>query len=137
MEQAHSVIPADQPYNAAIMAGRPPSKDAPPFGQRLASLRHQRGWTQAQLAERLDTTVKMVTYYEREADNPTQKTLERIAEVFDVSSAELLGAAPTTNGKPGPLSKLELLTQRLARLPRSKQRVVVEMLEGFLQRADA
>jgi len=132
--QAKSVIPESGPYTAD-MAGRPTSKPTPAFGERLAALRHERGWTQAELAARLGTTVKIVTYYEREAENPTQKTIERIAKVFGVASVDLMGHANgTKNGhKPGPPSRLQQLTEQLAALPRGKQKVVVQMLEGFLK----
>jgi transcriptional regulator with XRE-family HTH domain len=134
--QAQSVIPGNGPYTAD-MAGRPTTKEAPAFGQRLAALRKQRGWTQAELATRLKTTVKMVTYYEREAANPTSKTIESIAKVFGISSAEFMGEPKTkANGhKPGPPSHIQQLTQRLAKLPRHKQKVVIEMLEGVLPKA--
>jgi transcriptional regulator with XRE-family HTH domain len=137
--QAQSVIPGSLSYTAD-MAGRPTTKQAPAFGQRLAALRKQRGWTQNELAEELGTTVKMVTYYEREAENPTRKTIESIAKVFKVSAAALMGqtngkTSGKTNGhKPGPPSRLQQLTDRLSALPRPKQKVVVEMLEGFLQK---
>jgi hypothetical protein len=73
-----------------------------------------------------------------QAENPTRKTIEKIAEVFGVDSVELLGEANgSRNGhKPGPASRLQQLTQRLGTLPRNKQKVVVEMLEGFLQKAE-
>ncbi len=122
---------------SADMAGRPATKPAPPFGERLAALRKKRGWTQPQLAERLGITVMMVTYLERRAKNPTAKTVEQIAQVFGVPINALLGSAKiVSNGahKPGPPSRLEELTEQLAQLPRSKQKTVVEMLEGFLQK---
>ena len=136
--QAQSVIPKNVVYSAD-MAGRPKTKPAPFFGQCLASLRKQRGWTQAELAERLGSTVKMVTYYEREAKNPTRKTIESVAKVFGVSSSELMSntSGKTNAHKPGPQSRLQHLTQRLSELPRQKQKVVVEMLEGFLQKTDS
>jgi DNA-binding XRE family transcriptional regulator len=56
----------NQAYNADIMAGRPPTKEAPIFGQRLAALRRAKDLSQTQLAELLDTTRKMIDYYERE-----------------------------------------------------------------------
>ena len=124
-------------FYSADMAGRPATKPAPPFGERLAALRKERGWTQPQLAERLNATVKMVTYLERQAKNPTAKTIEQIAQVFGVPVNALLGPAKMiSNGahKPGPPSRLEELTGRLAQLPRGKQKTVVEMLEGFLQK---
>ena len=136
--QAQSVIPQNVVYSVG-MAGRPTTKPAPVFGQRLAALRKQRGWTQAELAERLGSTVKMVTYYEREAENPTRKTIESVAKVFGVSSAELMNqtSAKSNGHKSGPQSRLQQLTQRLSMLPRQKQKVVVEMLEGFLQKTDS
>lgn len=80
----------------------------------------------------------MVTYYERQAKNPTQKTLEKLGEIFDVSPAELLGEVPEVkNGKPGPMSKLERLTAQLAELPKSKQKVVIDMLEGYLKQVNS
>jgi len=134
---AQSVIQKSWGYTAD-MAGRPPTKKAPEFGRRLAALRNARGWTQAELAERLGATVKTVTYFEREATNPTHKTLERLADIFGVSPGELLGDGEEgRNGKPGPASKLERLTARLSELPRSKQKVVVDMLEGFLKQTNS
>ena len=111
-------------------------KPAPPFGERLAALRKERGWTQPQLAERLGTAVTMVTYLERRAKNPTVKTMEQIAGIFGVPVSELLGLAKVQKSvrKPGPPSRLQELTERLSQLPRSKQKTVIEMLEGFLQK---
>jgi transcriptional regulator with XRE-family HTH domain len=131
--QAQSVIRKIMGYPAE-MAGRPPIKEAPEFGRRLSDLRKARGWTQACLAQRLGTTIKMVAYFEREATNPTQKTLEKLSEVFGVSAAELLGQEEGQKSRrPGPASKLEKLTAELSQLPRNKQKVVVDMLEGFLK----
>jgi transcriptional regulator with XRE-family HTH domain len=78
----------------------------------------------------------MVTYLERQAKNPTAKTVEQIASVFGVPVSDLLGSASVQKSarKPGPRSRLEELTGQLAKLPRSKQKIVVEMLEGFLQK---
>ena len=134
--QAKTRISELAPYSPSDMAGRPATKPAPPFGKRLAALRKERGWTQPQLAERIGTTVKMVTYLERQAKNPTVKTMEQIASVFGIPASELLGPAKAQKGagKPGPRSRLEELTGQLSKLPRGKQKVVVEMLEGFLQK---
>ncbi|MGI8732265.1 MAG: hypothetical protein ACR2LM_03060 [Pyrinomonadaceae bacterium] len=37
---------AEQSYNADAMAGRLTTREAPPFGQRMATLRQQKGLTQ-------------------------------------------------------------------------------------------
>ena len=118
------------------MAGRPTTKAAPPVGHPIAALRRERGWTQPELAARLGTTVKMVTYYEREAKNPTRKTIEQFAHAFEVSPADLVGESagpkrPRT--KPGPPSRLQQRLTDLQKLPREKQKVVLQLLDSFLQ----
>jgi len=121
-------------YTGNMPAGRPATKQAPEFGQRLAALRKERGWTQPQLAELLGVTVKTVTYYERSASNPTAKTVDRIAEVFGVDPSELIKGLDSRPRKKrtGPPSRLQLIFDRLSSLPRSKQKVVADMLEGYL-----
>jgi transcriptional regulator with XRE-family HTH domain len=134
--QAKMSISENVSYSAD-MAGRPATKPAPPFGERLAALRKERGWTQPQLAERLNVTVKMVTYLERQAKNPTAKTIEQIAQVFGVPVNALLGSAKIISSgarKPGPRSRLEELTEQLSKLPRGQQKIVIRVLEGFVQK---
>jgi len=124
-------------YAGFMPAGRPTTKEAPVLGQRLAALRKERGWTQPQLAELLGVTVKTITYYERSASNPTAKTVDRIAEVFGIDPSELINGldARPRKRKSGPPSRLQLLFERLSKLPRSKQQVVADLLEGFLEKA--
>jgi transcriptional regulator with XRE-family HTH domain len=115
------------------MVGRPQLNEAPAFGARLAALRKERGWTQPQLAEKFGVTLAALVYYERQAKNPSAEFVSKSAKLFNVSVDELLGHAVKPTRKPGPPSRLQQLTEQLAELPRNKQKVVVEMLEGFLQ----
>lgn len=103
----------------------------------MAALRAERGITQDELARRLDITRQMVAYYERRAENPTAEFILKVAEVFGVSVEDLLGSGgpPAARRKPGPASKLERQIDEVKKLPRTKQRVVVELLDAFLQRA--
>lgn len=123
-------------YPLAQMAGRPATKEAPRFGQRLAALRKRQGLSQEALAQLLDTTRDNVAYYERKADNPSLEFIERCATALSASPHDLIGDAPKGRvGKPGPPAKWEQLSRRLASLPRGKQQVVIEMLEGLLEKA--
>ena len=122
------------PYPDPTMAGRPPSKQAPRFGQRLAALRKQQGLSQHAFAQLLDTTRDNIAYYERKAENPSLDFIERCAQALQVSASDFIGDQNNKPAKPGPPAKLEQLTRRLATLPRGKQQVVIEMLEGFLQK---
>jgi transcriptional regulator with XRE-family HTH domain len=83
------------------MAGRPPIKDAPLFGQRLAVPRKSRGWSQTKLAQKLDTNQKVIDYYERREANPSLSFIQRAAKVLGVSTVELVGNE-STNGRSRP-----------------------------------
>jgi transcriptional regulator with XRE-family HTH domain len=127
--------PSHGPYDLGTMAGRPPSGEAPLFGRRLATLRKQRGLTQAQLADALGIKLSLVAYYERRAKNPTLEVATKIANFFDVSVGSLFGEdAPKKKPRahPGPLSALEQRIELLRKLPRAQQEVVVKMLDGLL-----
>lgn len=116
------------------MAGRPPSKDAPPFGQRLAAARERRGLSQQDLADQLNMTRSMVAYYERRAKNPTLEFIERAADVLKVSVAELIGRADAraSRKRPGPPPKLARQLEEVRKLPRAKQKFLAELLDSVL-----
>jgi transcriptional regulator with XRE-family HTH domain len=76
-----------------------------------------------------------VTYYEREAVNPTTKTIERIAAVFKMTPAELMeGIESTQRKRSGPPSRLENIFEQISQLSKTRQKLVADMLEGFLEK---
>jgi transcriptional regulator with XRE-family HTH domain len=126
------MISENRQYNEGV-AGRPPLKKAPQFGQLLARLRKARGMTQAQLAQRLGISLPMLIYYERRAKNPSADFVKRVGEVLNVSIDELLGHKPVRHVKTGPAPRLQKLMEQVSALPRTRQRFVVELLESYLQ----
>lgn len=125
--------PGFTPYGEQAMAGRPPSGEAPLFGRRLASLRKERGLSQQELAKGLGVKLSLVAYYERRAKNPTLEVANKIARFFDVPISTLLDdEAPRTSKKRGPRSHLEDRFERLKKLPRAKQDLVMRMIDAVL-----
>jgi len=125
----------EQPYNADPMAGRLTTREAPPFGQRMAALRQQKGLTQMQLAERMNTTQKMIDYYERRSPNPTLDVMQKIAAALEVSVTELLGEEAVSvraARKSGPTSKVQKVFDEVARLPRRQQDKIVEVVSALM-----
>ncbi len=61
-------------------------------------------------------------------------TLPQIAQFFGVSVDELLGRKNGA-GKRGPAPRLQQQIERLSRLPKAKQKTVMEMIEGVLGQA--
>jgi len=121
------------PYNAETMAGRPPTKPAPVFGTHLAAIRKERGFTQTQLAKKLGISIDMLTYYERRAKNPTSEFMAKAAKVLGVSVDDFLGGKTTPKRKSGPPSQIEQRLSAVRQLPREKQKVVLQLLDSFLQ----
>ncbi len=119
-------------YTAPIMAGRPPSKEAPPFGKRLAEARRAKGLSQTELADLLGVSAKAIDYYERRARNPSVDFVSKAADALAVSFDDLVGGADKKTQKPGPSKKLLRQLEQIQSLPKSKQRFVSELLDTVL-----
>jgi transcriptional regulator with XRE-family HTH domain len=118
------------------MKGRPTEKEAPLFGQRLSEARRAKGWTQAELADAIDTNVKMIDYYERRAVNPALEVVQTCARALDVSASYLVGSddEPRTSKKrTGPVTPLERKFQEVKKLPKKKQDFILQFLDTVLE----
>ena len=67
--------------------------NAAEVGSRIAELRKSKGWTQKQLAERLNVTDKAVSRWERGLNFPDLTTVEPLSALLEVSPSVLLGLA--------------------------------------------
>ncbi len=125
----------NRPYNADVMAGRPQTKETPEFGRRLAAVRRSRGWSQSELAAALNTTQKMVDYYERRAVNPTLDVIQRAAAALEVSPVELIGDGATplkTSRKAGPTGKVQKVFEDVSRLPRRQHQKIIQVVAALV-----
>ena len=106
------------------------------LGTRIAELRKERGMTQVQLAQVLDLTQQMVASYEVGRRRVPVSLLPGLADALAVSIEELIGRPPArATAKRGPAPKLQQQLERIAQLPKAKQRFVIEMLETVLAQA--
>jgi transcriptional regulator with XRE-family HTH domain len=122
-------------YNEAAMLGRPTTKEAPFFGQRLSSFRKDKGLSQRQLAEKVGMTREMIDYYERRAVNPSLDFIQKAAEALEVSVAELLGSEPkAVRRRSGPVPFLQRKLERIMDLPRKEQEFIVQLIDTALER---
>lgn len=61
------------------------------LAKNINKLRKERGWTQEQLAENSDVTYTTIIKLEQGVvENPTLRTLEKLAKVFEVSIDNLI-----------------------------------------------
>jgi transcriptional regulator with XRE-family HTH domain len=104
------------------------------LGARIAALRKDQAMTQVQLAETMDVSQQTVASWEVGRRGVPVSNLPLLARTLGVSVETLIGEK-TPPAKRGPTPKLQQQVERLSRLPQAKQRVVMEMLEGFLNQA--
>jgi transcriptional regulator with XRE-family HTH domain len=104
------------------------------LGARIAELRKGADITQVQLAEFLGVSQQTVNAYEAGHRRMAISALPRLARLLGVSIEELIGE-PAKPGKRGPTPIWQQKIERLSRLPKTQQKVVMEMLDGLLAQA--
>ena len=124
----------NRPYTAAMASGRTPTKEAPFFGQRLSYFRKKRGMTQHEFANALGISRNLVLHYERSCPNPTMDFVLKASKALEVSLDEFFELKPEKE-KSGPPPRVKKVSERLTKLPKAKQSVVLEMLESWLAQA--
>ena len=70
------------------------------IGKRISSNRKRLALTQEQLAEKLGVTAQAVSKWENDQSCPDITMLPRLAEIFSISTDELLGVIPSANALP-------------------------------------
>ena len=99
------------------------------LGQRVKQLRHKRGYTQEQLAERMEINAKYLSSIERGLENPTLDLLIRLANGLQVDLHELFQGAPDAEPPEQLRRKIngfvaEMRAEELARLVRIVEALV-------------
>jgi transcriptional regulator with XRE-family HTH domain len=102
------------------------------FGQRLAQLRKDRGFTQVELAERVGMIQALISDYERSKLRPYADIVARFAEVLEVSADELLGLDKSVK-KTKPVNRRFMRRlQALDGLPKRDQDALLRTIDAFL-----
>lgn len=104
------------------------------LGARIARLRKEQGLSQQALADELGVAQQTLAHYEVGRARMPVSLLPVMAQFFGIGVDELLGLKNGA-GKRGPTPMLQRQIERLSRLPKAKQKVVMEMLDGVLSQA--
>lgn len=105
------------------------------FGQRLARLRKSKGYTQVELAQKMDIVQVLISDYERDKLRPYHEMIARFAKALEVSADELLGLAPKKNGNNGASLKLIRRMKKIEALPAAQQKILLRTIDTFLKGA--
>ncbi|MBK4717210.1 helix-turn-helix transcriptional regulator [Enterobacterales bacterium BIT-L3] len=106
------------------------------LGNRISALRKDAGLTQVQMAEALNVSQQAVQSWEAGRRRIQIPILPAVAKLLSVSLEGLLGEeSESTPRKRGPASRLEQQLQIIGQLPKSKQKLVSEMLDAVIAQA--
>jgi transcriptional regulator with XRE-family HTH domain len=107
------------------------------FGQRLAMIRKAKGYTQVELAAKLDIIQVMVSDYERDKLRPFHEMVIRMAKALEISTDELLGVKPFKNKEVKISLKLQRRMQKIDALPPAKQKIILQTIDTFIKGVEA
>ncbi len=82
----------------------------------LKALRKQKGYSQEEAAARLNVVRQTVSKWEKGLSVPDADALVRLAELYEVSVGELLGAPPQTDESAGGQPDLHEIAEQLSRI---------------------
>jgi transcriptional regulator with XRE-family HTH domain len=101
------------------------------MGARIAERRKSLGLTQMQLAEMIGIAQQTLAHYEIGRLRVAAALLPAFAKALNVSIEELFDESPKAT-KRGPAPKLREQIERIGNLPRSKQRMLLDMLDAAI-----
>lgn len=104
------------------------------FGQRLARVRKERGYTQVEIAEKIGIIQVLVSNYENDRLRMHADMIVRFAQALGVSGDALLGL--NGNGTTATAKfprKLLRRVEQIARLSSQNQRALLKTVDGFIK----
>jgi len=105
------------------------------FGQHLAQLRKDAGYTQKELADEIESTRRVIAYYETESAHPPANLLVDLAKALNVTTDELLGIKPIKQKAAKTDNRLQRRIQQIEKLPTKDRRQLVQVIDTFLKAA--
>lgn len=123
----------NQPVFPSYLRNVPSTPSLVDFAQRLAALRKEKGLTQQQLADRIQSHVQQLKRYEAGSSQPTLDVIRKLAVVLGVSSDQLLFG----KNERGPDDELRLQFEAVSQFDAEEKRVVRSLLEGMILKHEA
>jgi len=106
------------------------------FGQRLARIRKEKGYTQVELADKMGIIQVLISDYERDKLRPYHDMVTRFAHAMQVTADELLGLKPPKSKGNGPSLKILRRVKKIEALPPTQQKVLLKNIDMFLKGAE-
>jgi transcriptional regulator with XRE-family HTH domain len=103
------------------------------FGQRLARIRRERGFTQVELAERVGLIQTLISDYERDKLRLHAEMVVRLAQGLGVSADELLGLKNGSGHGRRPKRRVLRRVEQIEQLPEPQQRALLKTIDAYVR----
>ena len=104
------------------------------FGEKLAFLRKQAGYSQRSFAEAIGISYRMVAYYEAQTSKPPAHLLPVISKTLGLSVDELLGIKSSKN-KEFINRRLLAKLKQIETLPHRQQQAIIDHIDALVEKA--
>jgi transcriptional regulator with XRE-family HTH domain len=105
--------------------------------EQLARIRKQHGMTQAEVAEALDLPQGLISNYEKGARRLHAELIVRFAQLYDVSTDELLAHQPKRRNSKSEFGlHLVKRMQQIEKLPKNRQKAVLHSIDLLISGAN-
>lgn len=107
------------------------------LGGRVVAFRKAKGFTQAELAEAVGLSRRMIAHYESRPSNPPAAVLMRLADVLEVGVDELLGqrlVARAESALPPKSLRFWRKLRQAEKLPESDRKRVLDLIDLLSER---
>jgi transcriptional regulator with XRE-family HTH domain len=103
------------------------------IGERLAQIRKKRGYTQKELAQKMGLIQSLISAYECNNLRLTSEMLIRFCNTLKISADEILGTKKIDRKEPVLSLRLVRRLKKIESLPPSKQKAILQTVDGFLK----
>ena len=125
--------------NAAEWASPDPSgghlMPSPFHGERLKALRTEAGWSQAELAEKIDSDARQVSRYENNKVAPGLEAVIRMAKTFNVSVDYLLIERAERRPLNAPSSHVDARLSDLDQLTDDERATITNVIDALVTKS--
>ena len=119
-------------YPVPMKTGRPTTRTRPPFGKRLAEARTKAGLSQAELADKIGMSQRLITHWERRSVTLKPEQIVSLSVALNMSADELLGIKPSKRTRP--TGRASQVLDAVAKLPRRQQEKIIDVVEAFVEK---
>ena len=133
--QAISRNSCNSGYDPGMPAGRPTLSARCDFGARLFEMRQRKGFSQKQMADALGITQQSYALWERRPVALKPEQITQLVGILGCNVEDILGIPKRLLQRGGPVGKVRQMFEQVSKLPRARQRKILEVVEALVDKA--